>query len=104
MLKGAGYGTFIDSSGGALETTAQYVTGQERDGKAIIEEFFAEIPGAAATSTWAAASEFRKSYKINETEVTKETFKNTVDNLTDEELVKANFSTAAASIRSCLKE
>ena len=94
VLEGAGYGTFIDSSGGALgEATAQYVTGQERDGKAIIEEFFAEIPGAAATSTWAAASEFRKSYKINETEVTKETFKNTVDNLTDAELEKANFST-----------
>lgn len=94
VLEGSGYGTFIDSSGGALgEATAQYVTGQERDGKAIIEEFFAEVPGAAATSTWAAASEFRKSYKINETEVTKETFKNTVDNLTDAELEKANFST-----------
>lgn len=87
-------GTLIDASGGALgEAAAQAVTGEKRNTKAIIDEFFAEIPSAFGTSTWAVGSEARKSYKIDGKEVPRETFTNTLEALSDSDLANADLST-----------
>lgn len=87
-------GTLIDASGGALgEAAAQAVTGEKRNTRAIIDEFFAEMPSAFATSSFAVVNEVRKSYKIKGKEVTKETFTNTLEALNDSDLANADLST-----------
>ena len=87
-------GTLIDASGGALgEAAAQAVTGEKRNTRAIIDEFFAEVPSAFATSSFAVGNEVRKSYKIKGKEVTKETFTNTLEALDDSDLANADLST-----------
>lgn len=91
---GGAAGTLIDASGGALgEAAAQAVTGEKRNTRAIIDEFFAEVPSAFATSSFAVGSEVRKSYKIKGKEVTKETFTNTLEALNDSDLANTDLST-----------
>ena len=92
-LETTGKTTLIESTGGATgEALAQKATGEKYDGRAIIEEFFAEGPMGVFQSAGAFGSAAYKSYKIKGEEVSKETYDDFVENISDEDVLAIELS------------
>ena len=85
--------TLIESTGGATgEALAQKAAGEKYNGRAIIEEFFAEGPMGVFQSAKAFGSAAYKSYKIKGENVSKETYDDFVENISDEDVLAIELS------------
>ena len=92
-LETTGKTTLLESTGGgAGEALAQKAAGEEFNGRSVIEEALAEGPVGVMTAVVPITKAAYKSYKIKGEQVSKETYDDFVDNISDEDILAIELS------------
>jgi len=92
-LETAGKTTVLESTGGgAGEALAQKAAGEEFNGRSVIEEALAEGPVGVMTAVVPITKAAYKSYKIKGENVSKETYDDFVENISDEDVLAIDLS------------
>lgn len=92
-LETTGKTTLLESTGGgAGEALAQKAAGEEFNGRSVIEEALAEGPVGVMTAVVPITKAAYKSYKIKGEPVSKETYDDFVENISDEDILAIELS------------